>query len=316
MITASVARAKTISRGKAKSSRPRANKPELGRYEIHEILGKGAGSKIFRATDSRDGREVAIKHVTEETIHERLADVGEYKPHRNNKPIDYTSFFDQLKLEYEVCRGLSKTPVRNYVPEVYALKTVRKYGFLTAGYDLIMEYIPGPTLREERDYPIKDIVKFYYQTARILYGMHSIGWLHCDLKPQHLVVSAERSIKLLDFGQCRKPWDGARRMQGTPDYMAPEQLKGCEVDESTDIYSLGASMYWILTGKSNRPAMAGASVGAGFHVGYGERAQSIREENPAVPEPLERLILDSCEPKAIDRPISMREVMERLDRLR
>jgi len=316
LMTASVARTKTVARKKARSSKIKANKPELGRYEVHEIIGKGAGSKIFRATDSRDGKEVAIKHVTEETIHERLADIGEYKPHRNNKPIDYASFFDQLKLEHEVLTGLSKTPVKKYVPEGYALKTVRKYGFLTVGYDLIMEYVPGPTLREKRDYSIKDIANFYYQTARILYGLHGIGWLHCDLKPQHIVITPEKRIKLLDFGQCRKPWDGAHRMQGTPDYMAPEQLKGCEVDERTDIYSLGASMYWILTGESNRPAMGGASVGSGFHVGYGERARSIREENPEVPEPLERVILDSCEPKAINRPASMREVIERLERLR
>ena len=98
--------------------------------------------------------------------------------------------------------------------------------------------------------------------------------------------------------------------------MAPEQLKGRKVDQRTDIYGLGASFYWILTGQSNRPAMAAAGqADSGFTVSYNGRATSIREQNPQVPVALEQIILDSCEPLAEKRPSSMREVMERLSRI-
>jgi serine/threonine-protein kinase len=179
-----------------------------------------------------------------------------------------------------------------------------------------MEYVPGPTLREKRDYSVPEITTFYYQVARVLYAMHCVGWLHCDVKPQHLIVTPDKEVKLLDFGQSRKPRDGLYILQGTPDYMAPEQL-GQAVDQRTDVYGLGASFYWVLTGESNRPAMAmvGASLNSGFSVGFNSRAKSVREQNPAVPEPLERLILDSCDPNPCDRPGSMREIIERLERI-
>jgi len=292
-------------------------KPEVSGYELHEILGKGAGSKVYRATRNRSDGQVAIKHVTVESIHQRLTDSGDYKPYRHNDKIDYRSFYHQVRLEYGVCQRLAKTRVSRFVPEVYSLKSVRRLGLLLRGYNLVMEYVPGQSLREKRDYSIPEIGTFYHQTAMALYAMHSVGWLHCDVKPQHLIVTPKREIKLIDFGQCRRPRDGKVKLQGTPDYMAPEQLKGETVDERTDIYGLGATFYWALTGHSNRPSMAmvGASLSSGFSVGYDIRAKSVREQNPSVPEAFERLILDSCEPDPSNRPASMREVVERLERI-
>lgn len=289
------------------------SKPALSGFEIHEIIGVGAGSKIYRATRVKSGKEVAIKHVTQDVIKQRLAETGEYKPHRNNAPIDYNSFYSQLKVEYDILQRLAKTAIRSLVPEVYSLSAVRQYLVRTVGYNLVMEYVPGPTLREKRDYPVPLIAKFYVDAARILYALHGIGLLHSDLKPQHFVILPAQQLKLLDFGQVRKARETENRRQGTPDYMAPEQLKGGYVDERTDVYCLGASFYWILTGKSNRPAMAMAGGGLGLTVGYSGRARSIREENPEVPEGLEKLVLDSCEPKPEKRPASMREVVERLE---
>lgn len=290
------------------------SKPTIRGFEIHEMIGVGAGSKIYRATRRKNGKQVAIKHVTQDVIKLRMAETGDYKPHRHHTPIDYESFYSQLKLEYDVLQRLAKTPIQELVPQVYSLTTVRRYFLMTVGYNLIMEYVPGPTLREKRDFPIVALAKFYLESARILYTMHGLGLVHADLKPQHLVVGPAGSIKLLDFGQCRKSRERENRRQGTPDYMAPEQLKGSMVDERTDVYCLGASFYWILTGKSNRPAMAiaGTSTG-GLTVGYSNRAKSIREGNPAVPEALEKLILDSCEPRPDRRPASMREVIQRLE---
>ena len=154
------------------------------------------------------------------------------------------------------------------------------------------------------------------QAAKILYAIHGIGYLHADLKPQHMIITPEKQLKLLDFGQCRKPRQTHARQQGTPDYMAPEQFNGHLVDVQTDIYCLGASFYWILSGKSNRPAMSMGGAGAGdLTVGFAGRARSLREDNPSVPEPLDRLVVESCNPRMEERPASMREVIERLELL-
>jgi serine/threonine-protein kinase len=292
------------------------HKPRIWGYEIHNVIGKGAGSKIFRATHRKTRKAVSIKHVSIDVIHERLADVGEHLPAWEHHPINHDSYFHQLRVEYDILQRLAKTPVSKFVPEVYALRPIRRWFFKTVGYDLIMEYIPGQTLAEKRQHPIRAIVRFYDEAARILYGMHRMGVLHSDLKPQHLMITPEGHLKLLDFGQCRRSRDDQQRIQGTPFYMAPEQLRGGIVDERTDIYCLGASFYWILTGKSIHPVVSTAkiSVGVPMAVGFSHRG-GIREDNPATPEVLERLILESCEPRMTDRPNSMREVFERLEPL-
>ena len=292
-------------------------KPKIRGYEIHQIIGRGAGSKIYRATKKKTGQQMAVKHVTKSVILDRMVDFGEYVPHRDKPPrVDYKSFYNQLKLEFEVCSRLSKTPVAKFVPGVYDFRPVVNWCLLVIGHDLIMDYVPGENLRANRDYSIVDLINYYHQAAKILYAIHGIGYLHADLKPQHMIITPEKQLKLLDFGQCRKPRQTHARQQGTPDYMAPEQFNGHLVDVQTDIYCLGASFYWILSGKSNRPAMSMAGAGVGdLTVGFADRARSLREDNPSVPEPLDRLVVESCNPRMEERPASMREVIERLELL-
>jgi serine/threonine-protein kinase len=122
-------------------------------------------------------------------------------------------------------------------------------------------------------------------------------------------------VRILDFGQSRFFTDRARRIQGTVDFMAPEQAKGKTVDPRTDVYGLGATMYWVVTGELNRPSLSGMGHGVGFTVGYAGRAREVRDKNPECPPALEELILDSCERRPEKRPSSMSEVISRLDTL-
>jgi len=102
-------------------------------------------------------------------------------------------------------------------------------------------------------------------------------------------------------------------VQGTVDFMAPEQAKGRPVDVRTDIYGLGATFYWVLTGEMNRPALSGMGGGVGFTVGFAGRAKSVRDINPQCPQGLEDLILSSCERRPEKRPPSMNDIVGRLD---
>jgi serine/threonine-protein kinase len=216
------------------------------------------------------------------------------------------------------------------------------------GYDLVMEFIEGVSLHEKRDYPMRDLLRFYREAAIALGSLHAHYILHADLKPQHIFIegvrsaecgmgSAERGgaarddsafltphsslrdaaghVKILDFGQARFYTDPAPRIQGTVDFMAPEQAKGGSVDPRTDVYGLGAAMYWVLTGELNRPSLSGMGHGIGFTVGYAGRAREVRDKNPECPPALEELILDSCERRPEKRPSSMSDVVARLDTL-
>lgn len=289
-------------------------KPKVPGFEVQRLIGQGAGSLIYRARDLKSGKVVAIKHVSEQALAGRPARQNFAGARNGSWSSECRSYYDQLRTEYRVCRRLARTPLAGHLPEVYRLRARRGPWLNLLGYDLLLEYVPGMTLKEDREFPLAVLLRFYYQSARILYALHGMGLLHADLKPQHLIVTPAGRLKLLDFGQCRCPRDGQARRQGTPDYMAPEQLSGRQVDERTDVYGLGATFYWVLTGRSNRPALS-VPGSMDFAISFSDRAQSLREDHPEIPPALERLVLDSCQPRAADRPGSMREVLERLEPL-
>jgi serine/threonine protein kinase len=197
---------------------------------------------------------------------------------------------------------------------VGALITLRKFIFLR-GYDLIMEHVEGVSLREKSDYEMGDLIRFYREAALGLAYLHAHQILHADMKPHHIFVTGDGHVKLIDFGLARLFSDPPGRIQGTAEFMAFEQLKGMPLDARTDVYGLGATMYFVLTGQPNRPALDGMAGGAGLTVGYAGRADSVRDKNPACPPGLEDLILQSCERRPQKRPSSMSEVIHRLDLL-
>ncbi|MFP4055549.1 MAG: serine/threonine protein kinase [Candidatus Brocadiia bacterium] len=291
-------------------------KPRLRGYEVLEPIGNGAGSVVFKALEVRSQRLCAIKHVSRQTVQaieraRRQARTGTSRVGKHAR-LDFRGFFDQVRNEYRVLRSLSDTSP--HIVQVYDLVTLRRF-FRLQGYDLVMEFIEGTSFREERDYPMADIVRFYREAASALAFLHAHRILHADMKPHHIFITREGHVKILDFGQSRFFSDPPGRIQGTVDFMAYEQTKGKPVDVRTDVYGLGATMYWVLTGQSNRPALSGMSGGAGFTVGYAGRADSIRDKNPECPPGLEDLVLKSCQRRPEKRPQSMNEVVSRLDAL-
>jgi len=291
-------------------------KPQLKNFEILDTVGNGAGSIVYKAHDLRHDRIVAIKHVTRGTVDAiesaRRAGRTADSRIREHARINYASFFDQVRNEYRILRALRRDAYPPGIVRVYGLVTLRRF-FRVFGYDLVMEFIEGVSLREKRDYPMPDLVRYYRQAASALGSLHAHKILHADMKPHHIFVSKEGRVKLLDFGQSRFYNDPARRIQGTVDFMAPEQAKGTAVDPRTDVYGLGAAMYWVLTGECNRPALSGMGGGVGFTVGYAGRAREVRDKNADCPPALEELILQSCERRPGKRPSSMGEVISRLD---
>jgi serine/threonine-protein kinase len=291
-------------------------KPDWRDLQLAGGIGNGAGSIIYKAIRSEDGQVVACKHVTRATIEHieraRQASRGDGKTFRL-KRSDCQTYFDQVRNEYDVLIEFQAGGGSPHIMKVLELRPVRRRLRLH-GYDLLMEYIDGKGLKDHREYPIGQLVDFFRQSAHALVELHQYGYVHADLKPAHVMVTPEGQVKLIDFGQCTHINSDHRRLQGTPEYMAPEQIKAGQVDFRTDVYGLGATMYWVLTGRLNRPAMTGipGAEALDFTVSFAGRSRSVRNDNPTVPKELDELVTACCERRPEKRPQAMREVWEAL----
>jgi serine/threonine-protein kinase len=210
--------------------RPTLNAGEtLDHYRLDAAVARGGMSTLFRATDLRDGRQVAIKvpHAGMET-----------------DPI----LVERFKREAEIGQELDHPGV------------VKTYDGEPRSRDyMVIEWVEGRLLRsilnEQRKLPIDRAVNLTLKICDALDYMHKHGVVHRDLKPENIMVDGEDRIKLIDFGIAMK--EDARRLTyagpspllGTPDYISPEQVKGQRGDQRSDIYSLGAIFYEMLTGQ-------------------------------------------------------------------
>jgi serine/threonine protein kinase len=204
----------------------------VDQYELIELLARSGMASIFKATDRSTGKTVALKvpHLQYE------ADIAFYQRFEREEKIGQ-------KLDHpNIVRVLS--------PE----KKSRMY--------LVMELAEGQSLRALQGNKRMDVdraLNFATQIASALVYLHSRGIVHRDLKPDNVIVTDDGSIKLLDFGIAmdeaarRLTWFGLTPPVGTPDYMAPEQVRGKRGDVRTDIYALGTMLYEMITGELPYP---------------------------------------------------------------
>jgi len=285
--------------------------PKLPNLRVVGVIGEGAGSLVYQAEHLKTGEKIAIKHVSEATVNLRSTGSTEILSRKGKKP-NYNVFYQQMTNEWEMLSQIEKVCNHPGLIIVYDLIPIRKT-FAIVGYDLTMEYVEGVSLREKRDYPIEEMIRIYRESASCLGAVHAAGVIHADIKPHHIFVAKGGGIKILDFGQARYANDAGGKVQGTPQYMAPEQFKGKPVDARTDVYLLGATMFLALTGQHVHPVAEGMPTATGFSIDFRSRRKSLREFVPTVPEQLEEIILSSCEIHPEDRPRSMTEVMRALD---
>src|SRR5471030_1054687 len=193
----------------------------LGPYKIEAPLGKGGMGQVFRATDTRLGRTVAIK-------------------------ISHERFSDRVERESRTIAALNH-------PHICTLRDVG------LNY-LVMELIEGETLaaRLKRGrLSLEQTMQCGTQIAEALAAAHAKGIVHRDLKPANVMLT-KSGVKVLDFGLAKSAADPALTadgaMMGTPAYMAPEQLEGRGADERTDIYALGLTLAEMSTGMRSSPS--------------------------------------------------------------
>ncbi len=200
------------------------------RFQILETISRSGMATIFKATDLKTKETVAVK-----------------VPH-----MQYESdpgFYSRFLREEEIGRGLNHPYILKFIP-VEEEQRSRPY--------IVTEYLRGYTLshllNSVRPMPERDALKLASRVCEALVYMHEHGVVHRDLKPQNIMLCSDGTIRIMDFGIARAKegrritFTGFTPAVGTPDYMAPEQVRGKRGDERTDIYSLGAMLYEMVVG--------------------------------------------------------------------
>ena len=259
---------------------------DVGGFTIIRRLGTGARSTIYLATDVEDRSQVALKRV----IFERPED---------------TRIFEQVDTEYKVAQRVDHP----YIRKCYKLKKIR--GMIKVKEMLLsMEYFDGKSLEDCPTLSLGDVLLVFRMVASGLNAMHHHGFVHCDIKPNNILINKSGSIKIIDLGQSCKIGTTKQRIQGTPDYIAPEQVRRKPLGPKTDIFNLGATMYWALTGK-HAPTLIPKKNKFGLPVTEPRRAP--HEIKSQLPMGISKLVMDCIEDDPVQRPRDMMTVISRLD---
>jgi serine/threonine protein kinase len=264
----------------------------IGKIQILGNLGAGAHSKILHIRCSGDGKQYALKVV----------------------PIDSKEdqkFQTQAEHEFRVAHMLNHPNII----KVYTLEKTRDWLFRVKKVQLLIEYVNGKTLDNVPRLSIPRLVQVFSKIAGGLYHMHRRGVYHADLKPNNVLLSRTGEVKIIDFGLAWIKGEPKDRVQGTPEYMAPEQAKDSTVNEQSDIYNFGATMYRLVTWRhppSAVPLGEGAAIGAKT---FKALLRPVEEFTPTAPKGLCELIHHCLEYSAKKRPEKASDVQARLDKL-
>jgi serine/threonine protein kinase len=264
----------------------------IGKFSILGKLGTGAHSSILHIRRSSDSTQYALKVVP------------------INGPQDM-KFLEQAQHEFRVAQMLDHA---NLI-KIYALETPRDWLFRVRKVHLLIEYVNGKTLDTFQRIALPKLVQIFERAAAGLVHMHRRGVCHADLKPNNILLSRSAEVKIIDYGLAWIRGEPKDRVQGTPEYMAPETAKHNHVNERTDIYNFGATMYRLTTWRL--PPCAGADEAA---VGMTSKAfekllKPVQDFNPDAPKPLCDLIHRCLSYHAQNRPERISEVQGALDHL-
>ena len=258
----------------------------LDHYRIENLVARSGMASIFRATDVRTGRPVALKIPHPEME----ADVVLYDRFQREQDIGQ-------KLDHP---NVMKVMSNDHASQVY----------------MVMEWVDGRLLRqilmEKRKLPIERAVDLTKKICDALDYIHRHGVVHRDLKPENIMVDDEDHVKLIDFGiaghegSSRLTFAKLSQLMGTPDYISPEQVKGKRGDGRSDIYALGIMFYEMLTGKV---PFQGPNAFAIMNDRLLNNPIPPREIDPSIPVELQEIIYRALERDPKNRYATAKEFL-------
>jgi eukaryotic-like serine/threonine-protein kinase len=273
----------------------------VGHYRVLEKIGSGAMGEVFRARDERLGRDVALKVI---------------RPASSANPDHLRRF----ELEARAAAALNH-------PNIVAIYDV---GFDDGSPYIVCELLEGKTLRQrlaEGALPVRLVVDYALQFVQGLIAAHDRRIVHRDLKPENLFVTTDGRVKILDFGVAKlqpAPEESGRSVEdlttvtrsgaviGTVAYMSPEQLRGKAVDHRSDIFSIGAILYEMLSG---RRAFRGETEVDTMTSVLLENPPEISLEQSGVPASFQQIVRHCLEKEPENRFQSARDLAFALDTL-
>jgi serine/threonine protein kinase len=275
---------------------PTMTETELGqvlddRFELQSVISRSGMASIFKALDHQTGEIVAVKVPFMQF---------ESDP----------AFFSRFQREEEIGKMLQHPNI---------LRMISVDGKKSRPY-IAMELLEGKTLRQVmRSYGVTPVAEALIITSQIcdaLAYMHEKGIVHRDLKPENIMLLKGGGLRIMDFGIAKA--EGLRRLtfagfspsMGTPDYMAPEQVKGKRGDARTDIYALGAMLYEMVTGS---PPFDGANPYLIMNARLGGDPIAPRKRNKELSPHVEEIILHAMEQSPDDRYATAAEMKADLD---
>lgn len=242
-----------------------------GRYEILKLLGQGGMGAVYKARDIDLDRTVALKII---------------RPELAKNPQILRRFKQELILARQVTH---KNVIR-----IFDLGQSDGIKFIT------MDFVEGQDLRsllhEKGKFPPEQAARIMLQISRALEAAHGEAVIHRDLKPQNIMLDKKGRVYVMDFGIARSAYlpgmtqTGA--LIGTPEYMSPEQARGENLTERSDLFSLGVIFYELLTGKSPYPGDAALAT---LWKRLQEKPKPPIEVDPTVPKPLSDIVMRALE---------------------
>jgi len=257
-------------------------------FEVIDFLGEGAGSMIYAASDPITQQLYAIKHVAVKTEKDQR-------------------FVEQLINEFEIGTKVQHPALRRCIDLKLSKTLLRK----VTEAALVMEMVEGTSCETRPPTDMALLVDVFKQTATALAALHSQNFVHCDLKPNNILVTADKKVKIIDFGQACPVGSVKKRIQGTPDFIAPEQVRCEPVTVQTDVYNLGATFYWLLSGAKLPTLFTLKKKQNSFLVP--DSIKPPHELNPHVPENLSSLVMECVRVTPAKRPESMHDLCQRVE---
>lgn len=264
----------------------------IGAYSVVAQLGTGAHSTILHIRRKEDGRPYALKLVPIESP-------------------DDQKFLDQAEHEYRVSQMLDNP---NLI-KIYCLQAQKDWFFRIRKVLLLIEFVNGKTLSNVKSVSLPQLVPIFVQVASALVHMHRRGVFHADLKPNNIMVTRTGQAKVIDYGLAWIRGESKGRVQGTPEYMAPETTSLGVVNEKTDIFNFGATMYRLVTWRLP-PSLVPVAGSPRLHAkSYSQLLKPVSELNSQAPKALCDLIHSCLSFGAEKRPERMSEIQGTLDRI-